>query len=415
MVKKPGRGIDEAGIIRHRDGVADARSDIPLDSDARRALADARLRSLAFALNAEQSQSAKSEQPGDIELLAYLLDTLPEHQRIALERKLRGNVGAFGRLMTLRVALGAETEKRDLQRARRVPRYVAGSVDIRRRGENLQFRGTTQPDRSHEVVRDAARIVAPLRTRAASRLKDLRLERAQLEAAFQAAERRSSHLESAAGTEGGLGNLLERAQRNFYLAKSFVDDARAFLERWWNVSRHEGSGTHEGGARTDREAEDFRDRLTGLLGEMESVSDRILAELRMFPPAQRAASPSSPINAAMDLVVAERASFDDLRSPTDRKTWADAFDFGAGSWALHLTGTAAPTPQLTVSLHGNQEGTSPGVPFLTLVRPAEGFETVNLDSSGTGKIALLKGDSVMLLQGHEVWEVRLSFRDRGRT
>ena len=51
-------------------------------------------------------------------------------------------------------------------------------------------------------------------------------------------------------------------------------------------------------------------------------------------------------------------------------------------------------------------------PFLTLVRPAEGFETVNLDSSRTGDIALPTGESVILLQGDEVWEVRLSFRDR---
>ena len=86
-----------------------------------------------------------------------------------------------------------------------------------------------------------------------------------------------------------------------------------------------------------------------------------------------------------------------------------------GPWALHLAGTAVPTPQLAVSLRGNQWETPSVEPFLTLVRPAEGFETVNLDSSGSGKIVLPAGESVMLLQGDEVWEVRLSFRDwRGR-
>ena len=65
-----------------------------------------------------------------------------------------------------------------------------------------------------------------------------------------------------------------------------------------------------------------------------------------------------------------------------------------------------------ISLRGDQVGMPPVDPFLTLVRPAEGFETVNLDSSGSGEIALPAGDSVMLLQGDEVWEVRLSFRDR---
>jgi hypothetical protein len=98
----------------------------------------------------------------------------------------------------------------------------------------------------------------------------------------------------------------------------------------------------------------------------------------------------------------------------DREIWADAFDLAAGPWALHLTGTAHPTPQLTVWLRENQMGPPPIEPFLTLVRPSEGFETINLDSSGSGKMALLTGDSVMLLQADEVWEIRLSFRKRQR-
>ena len=100
------------------------------------------------------------------------------------------------------------------------------------------------------------------------------------------------------------------------------------------------------------------------------------------------------------------------RLPTDHERWADAYDLEAGPWAIHLTGNAVPTPRLVVSLRGDQVGMPSVDPFLTLVRPAEGFETVNLDSSGSGKLALPAGDSVMLLQGDEVWEVRLSFRDR---
>ena len=65
-----------------------------------------------------------------------------------------------------------------------------------------------------------------------------------------------------------------------------------------------------------------------------------------------------------------------------------------------------------VSLREDQVGMPSEQPFLTLVRPAEGFETVNLDSSGTGDIALPTGESVMLLQGDEIWEGCLSFRDR---
>ena len=98
--------------------------------------------------------------------------------------------------------------------------------------------------------------------------------------------------------------------------------------------------------------------------------------------------------------------------PTDQESWADAFDLEAGPWAVHLTGTAVTTPQLVVSLRENQVVAPSVEPFLTLVRPAEGFETVNLDSSGSCRLALPAGDSMMLLQGDEVWEVRLSFRDR---
>ena len=97
---------------------------------------------------------------------------------------------------------------------------------------------------------------------------------------------------------------------------------------------------------------------------------------------------------------------------TDQERWTDAFDLEVGPWAIHLTGNAVPTPRLVVSLRGDQVGMRSDDPFLTLVRPAEGFETVNLDSSRTGDIALPTGESVMLLQDDEVWEVRLSFRDR---
>lgn len=95
----------------------------------------------------------------------------------------------------------------------------------------------------------------------------------------------------------------------------------------------------------------------------------------------------------------------------DHETWADAFDIQAGHWALHLTGTALPTPQLAITLRGDLEGASSSKPLITLVRPAQGFEIVNLDSSGNGKVALPPDESVMLVQGDEVWEVRLTFNN----
>jgi hypothetical protein len=84
----------------------------------------------------------------------------------------------------------------------------------------------------------------------------------------------------------------------------------------------------------------------------------------------------------------------------------------AGPWAPNLAGTALPKPQLAVSVRGDQVEAPSLEPFLiiSLVRPAEGFETVHLDSSGSGKIGLPAGESVMLLQADEVWEGRLFFR-----
>jgi hypothetical protein len=153
MAKKPQSGLDEEEIIRRRDGVAGGASDEPLDANAKRALTDARLRALAFALRSEQRPRVGEDQADDSELLAYLLDILPEQRRTALEEALRGNADAFGRLMTLRAAFSVQTDKRDRQRAddpaRKIPRHTAGRIDVRPMGEILQFRNATQPtDRS---------------------------------------------------------------------------------------------------------------------------------------------------------------------------------------------------------------------------------------------------------------------------
>jgi hypothetical protein len=390
MAKKPGTGMDEEEIIRRRDGVAGAPPDKPLDGEAKRALADARLRALAFALGSEQSQSALTDQTDDTELLAYLLDTLPEHRRMALEEALRGNARAFGRLMTLRAALNSQTDRRDRQRAddpaRKIRRRTAGRVDIRRAGEILQFRDAARPRSSLE--RPAAPPHAVL-------------------AEFRPMPR--STLEWVEDTEGMLRNLLERARRDLHAGMSLVNEALSSLQIWLDVRRRAESKTRGSGAPADREAESLRERLKALLRELEIVANRIgdvtSATDDMSPRAQIAATIRED---ELYTALAER------RLPTDQERWTDGFDLEAGPWAIHLTGNAVPTPRLVVSLRGDQMGMPSDDPFLTLVRPAEGFETVNLDSSGIGEIALPTGDSVMLLQADEVWEVRLSFRDFSR-
>ena len=95
----------------------------------------------------------------------------------------------------------------------------------------------------------------------------------------------------------------------------------------------------------------------------------------------------------------------------------DTVDVEAGPWGPHLAGTALPKPELAItvlaiSVRGNQVRAPSAEPFLPMVRSAEGFETVDLDSSGRGKVAVPAGESVILLQAGDVWEIRLLFRER---
>jgi hypothetical protein len=214
-------------------------------------------------------------------------------------------------------------------------------------------------------------------------------------------------------TEGMLRNLSERARHDLHAGMSLVNEALSSLQIWSDVLRRAKSETRGSGAPADREAENLRERLKALLRELEIVANRINDELGDVASATAGMFPLARAS------VAAKMSFEEhkLRLPPERlasdlETWTDAFDLETGPWTLHLTGTAVPTPQLVVSLRENQVGATSVEPFLTLVRPAERFETVNLDSSGTGDIALPTGESVILLQGDEVWEVRLSFRDR---
>jgi hypothetical protein len=403
MAKKPHSGMNEEEIIRRRDGVTAAGSDEPLDSDAKRALADARLRALAFALS-EQRQSAVADQTDDAELLAYLLDTLPEQRRMVLEEALRGNARAFGRLMTLRATLSSQTDKRDRQRAddpaREIPRHDVGRVDIRPMGELLQFRDAARPRASSGVPRTVLSGLeeSSFRYRASRPMEFRRLERPRLQWGPK--------------TEVMLRNLLERTRRDLAQGISLINETQSRLDRWRNISRRDETEMREDFVPVHRDAENLRRQLTELLRELEAVANRINDELGDVAAATPDAFSPTALAASLSL---DRPS--DEKAPLQRwlstqERWADAFDLEAGPWAMHLTGTAVPTPRLVVSLRGDQVGMPSDEPFLTLVRPAEGFETVNLDSSGTGEIALPTGESVMLLQGDEVWEVRLSFRDR---
>lgn len=98
MAKKTKSPLNEVEIIRWRDGVIDATPLGSLDAHSRRALADSRLRALALALKVDRT-SHRANDPDDAELLAYLLEMLPEQRRRKVEMAVRGNARAFGHLM----------------------------------------------------------------------------------------------------------------------------------------------------------------------------------------------------------------------------------------------------------------------------------------------------------------------------
>jgi hypothetical protein len=407
MAKKLQGGMDEEEIIRRRDGVAGAASGEPLDSDAKRALADARLRALAFALGSEEGSSAKADLTDDAELLAYLLDTLPEHRRIALEKDLRGNARAFGRLATLRAAFSSETDKRDRQHAddptRKIPRHTVGRFHIQRIGEILKFKDAPlRPLESRSVERQ----VFP---------SMLLSERAQIPPAaarFTSQERELPRLRLNPRTAVLFAAMLKRSMMDFHTVGHLVEEMESLLSSWHESIRREPFQMGNDKIASGEETEQLEERLLRSLGRLETMADDVKGKLARFAseirddiePTQRAASLS-----VQRFSEYRSKALSDHFLPFDVDGWMDAVNVEAGPWALHLAGNAVPAPELAISLRRNQVGTPSVDPFLTLVRPAEGFETVDLDSSGNGKIALPAGDSVMLLQGNEVWEVRLSF------
>ena len=98
-------------------------------------------------------------------------------------------------------------------------------------------------------------------------------------------------------------------------------------------------------------------------------------------------------------------------SPGDHDTWADAMAVQAGPWGVNLSGTTLPSPRLRVAVGEGKHETSHSEPFLALVRPRHGFETATIDSEGRASFPLPPGESVLLVQDDDVWEIRLSFRN----
>ena len=414
MADKPKNSIDEEAIIRRRDGAADAAThgaSDALDADSRRALADARLRALAFALGPQERHPAR-EPAGhdDADLLAYLLDTIPADRRATLEDTLRGDAPAFERLVALRTALGSAADARDRGQAdhpaRNILRREIGRIDVRRWGEALRFK-------------DAG--AAFSQDRQVERLAESAMPFALSDDAVSFREMRAPRLQERRAARSMLGDMLDETIRDLATARNIVDEVRLLLGRWEKLRREllgkssdepttPGSGPDETSA-IERRLLALLDgtRLISHASVRAVVDDAIAAAVDHVEPWADAQRPRS-LQPATEMLSAIRTS---LQAPeSGPRGWSETIEVTAGSWALQLSGTALPAAQLAVTLRGTDASAVSEQPMLTLIRPNESFETASLDSDGQAELALPEGESLLLVQGDEVWELRLSYRAR---
>jgi hypothetical protein len=386
MANKPEQEIDEEELIRRRDGVSDSAT---LDVHGRRALADARLRGLAFALGSGPSAEG-AEDIEDVELLDYLLNDVPEKRRTELEKLLAGDAVAFGRLMTLRSGFDSQMDRRDREQAdhpsRKIRRHTAAHLHVRSKGDILQF-----SDADFAAFEEPAPMFG-LRARM-RRAEDADRPR------FNLSERAAFRLDSKSGHS--VAEVANRLQRDFRIGREISGEIQALLARWEEIR-----GTAKPGSEIRRPyAEEGRiERRVGeLLRELSTMIRRMGAEIDPLAPETDDDGELQAVAFTAPLEVTRRVP--PLRQETG---WRNSFEVMAGRWRVQLSGAAHPRPHLTVHVISQVKADNPEELFLTLVRPANGFELLDCTNGGGGSAALQPGDSVLLIQGEEVWHVNLS-------
>jgi hypothetical protein len=396
MAKTPKSSMDEEEIIKRRDGVA---SDDLLAPEDRRALADARLRALAFALGVEQNAREEAGELSDTDLLAYLLDILSPDGRQRLEHAARGDRHILSRLMTLRSGLDARPDRRDQHRAegltRAIRRHIARRIEIRPAGDILQFQekprlgGLPEPERLAFPTAAAARFA----------------ESVPPPPAFLKGKRPQGR--SDRETEARLLSALERARSHFHAGRRLIDEMEALLERPQGAGRREGSEPRDEDLSRSGSIERVRRQLRELLHQFQIIAKTT----SMIIASVEATSSTGPSLLEAPLLL-ERDDLQAFLMPQgDHETWEDAVSVQAGPWGVNLSGTARPSPRLRVAVGEGRHESPHSEPFLALVRPRQGFEPATIDSEGRASFPLTPGESVLLVQDDEVWEIRLSLRN----
>jgi hypothetical protein len=348
MGKNIKNGFDEVEIIQRRDGAVDAKFVEPLSAHGRRALADARLLALALTLPAGQDAGKTgrgADDPDDAELLAYLLDELPDPRHNKLERAIRGNAHTIGSLMRLRTALNPVADERDLHRAelraRNIVRRTVQALEVREVGRKLEFR------------------------------------------------ERQPQLRPGPKTGAMLSELLDRANAPI-LGSDLDKEARHLLSRWKELTRP--AKQPKADIVADSELRQVGARLADLLLELQESSDQLAREIRHTVYATVDAVLPRDLRSRADLASDAplfQAKLPGLGAPEDSLSeWSGTKEIQAGAWSLLIEGSATPSPILSVTVRRSDPD---GMPDLTLVQRNRGFETAKVSSAGIAPYVYLLG------------------------
>lgn len=392
MAKHPKRGLSDADIVRLRDDAAYPDRAQALGSpEARRSLAESRLRALAISLTAKGVAGPQAGVPNDDELLEYLLADMAEDRSRELESRIRGNPHAFERLVKLHELTSAEVNHRDLQHAdmaeRNLKRHDLGKFEVRMRAGRLAFRrlddrrapldDLLSPSTFAFRMRDA---VEPAVENSGDDDTLGEIERLLSRCSELAARVRQLRNAGGGGDPEDLGNLKYRGK--------------------WLTAEEELAQTIE------------RLQLLGHTLQREAMMARKLGPKTKGPLRRMKASRAelSPPPDVMRNVMASRSAF--FEEAGDR-SWRDRVEFGAGPWTMSLAGHAGPVNALDVSVVAARTAAPSEWPFLTIVQPGKSFETADLDSSGRLVLPLTYGHNILMLQAYALWAVHLNFSSSG--
>jgi hypothetical protein len=376
------------------------------------------LRALLFA-KPERVPAAKALPVKDADLLAYLLDALSPHKTKDVEVMLSRDTRAFARLADLYAAFIDRTGDENLIQnlADKMPtmeRHNVGVIEIRSSAGFLQFKSSLGTDETGEDSPSA-------------RLRFLYAPDAS-NADWHRFPPKSTMPELHESASWGTFGDNERNEASEPLSRQVAEVAASFYQAM-SLARRCGTLLQ---IYRDFGAAKAGKSLAGLTSELDMVQARVsegfevlraIIESELKHATTREASLPSPAfsppqsrggpNVQRRPVARVTAAMDSgsSRLLVHAEIWRDAINIDVGRWRLHLSGRAAPTPELAISLRAGQAGQSGGAePVLTLVQPSRSFDLVALDSAGRGRIALPPGESVMLVQSDAVWEIRLTFR-----